>query len=234
MDPDPDLGMADAAREMANGSSLLEILERAVQTCVEVIGRCHMAGISVAKSGRVRTLAASSDQLRIIDDLQFQLREGPCFDVLRRESPVTAHDLATDERWPRWGPLVSERTGVHGSMSHRLFTQGDALGALNIYSTEPGGFEQKDLVQGYVLAAHAAVAVANNRQVRELNQALASRTVIGQATGIMMERFGLDPNAAFGVLSRLSQTNNVKIATLANDLVQHGWLPPIDRPQPPD
>jgi AmiR/NasT family two-component response regulator len=78
---------------------------------------------------------------------------------------------------------------------------------------------------GYVVAAHTAVAVANRREVQQLHEALESRTVIGQATGILMERFGLDSDAAFGVLRRLSQTHNIKIHSLAGDLVAHGQLP---------
>jgi len=226
--PDPDLGMADAARQMANEPDLTQVLERTVRMCVDVIDHCDMAGVSVAKAGRVRTLAASSDLLRIIDDMQFQLHEGPCFEVLERDAAVTANDLASDQRWPHWGTLISKRTGVRASMSHRRFTSQDSLGALNMYSTKPAGFGHHDVVQGYVLAAHAAVAFANNREVAQLNRALESRTVIGQATGILMERFGLDDEAAFGVLRRISQTNNVKLARLAGDLVQHRTLPPND------
>jgi hypothetical protein len=224
---DRNRGPGEGARVTAARSELDATLERTVQMCVDVIDHCEMAGVSVAKSGRVRTLAASSDLLRIIDDLQFQLLEGPCFDALTGAKVITANDLATDERWPRWGALVSERTGARASMSFRLFTKRDVLGALNVYSTKPGGFGQYDAAQGYVVAAHASVAIANDRKVEQLTHALESRTVIGQATGILMERCGLDPDAAFGLLRRISQTRNIKLAALAADLVAHGRLPGI-------
>lgn len=184
-----------------------------------------MAGISVAKSGRVRTLAASSELLRIIDDLQFQLGEGPCFDALHEHEVVTATDLATDPRWPRWGLLMAERTGIHASMSFGLGSNGEALGALNLYSRTPGSFGPQDAVLGYVVAAYTAADVAKTRQVQQLSTALESRTVIGQATGILMERFGLDAQSSFDVLSRISQTNNIKVAAVAAGLVEHGRLP---------
>jgi GAF domain-containing protein len=227
LDLDPSLNVAEAAREMAEGSTLTETVERAVQMTVDVIDHCDMAGVSVATSSRVRTLAASSDLLRIIDDLQFQLREGPCFDTLRSQDAVTANDLATDPRWPQWGPLVSDRTGARASMSFRLFTNRDGLGALNVYSTQSAGFSGDDAVLGYVVAAHTAVAIANLREVQQLTSALENRTTIGQATGIIMERFGLDADSAFGVLRRISQTNNIKVATLAADLVAQGRIPDI-------
>lgn len=225
-DRDRDPGdFGDALRDMADRSELIEILQRAVRMCLDVVDGCDMAGASVTKHGRVRTLVASNDELRFVDDLQFQLHEGPCFDAIRDGRPVTADDLATDRRWPEWGPLMAERVGVRASMSYRLFTRKEVFGALNMYSTEPSGFGHHDTVQGFIVAAHASAAVANHRHVQELTEAIESRTRIGQATGILMERFGLDADAAFGVLRRISQTNNIKIARLAGDLVEHGWLP---------
>jgi GAF domain-containing protein len=229
-DPDSDRDFGDGLRDLADRSDLIEILESAVRMCVAVIDACDMAGVSVTKSGRVRTLAASTDHLRIIDDLQFQLQEGPCFDAMRDGQLVTADDLATDTRWPEWGPLISERVGIQSSMSYRLFTRDHVFGALNVYSTKSSGFTHSDVVQGFVVAAHASAAVANQRRVQQLTEALESRTVIGQATGILMERFGLDADAAFEVLRRISQTNNIKLATLARDLVVHGSIP-MDGPE---
>jgi GAF domain-containing protein len=227
VDPDPHPGEFEDVQVVAR-SPLAETLDRAFQTCVEVVDHCDMAAISVAKSGRVRTLAASNELLRIIDDLQFQLGEGACFDALTGQDAVTANDLATDPRWPRWGTLVSERTGLHSTLSFRLALKDAALGTLNLYSETPASFVHQDAVLGYVVAAHTAVAIANTQQVEQLTEALAGRTVIGQATGMLMERFGLDPEAAFGVLRRISQAHNIKIATLAVDLVEHGRLPDIE------
>lgn len=58
------------------------------------------------------------------------------------------------------------------------------------------------MADGQVLAAHAAAAVANSLTEHQLHAALATRAVIGQATGILIERFGISPDAAFGVLRR--------------------------------
>lgn len=217
--------VAAAAQAMAEEPTIAATVQRAVEVCTRALARCDMAGVSVVEPDRVHTLAASSELLRVIDDLQFQTGEGPCFDTLSGDGAITAHDLATDERWPRWGSLVAERVGVHASMSYRLSANDHALGALNIYSTEPGAFEHQDLVEGYVLAAHVGAALASSIKQAQLTRALESRTVIGQATGILMERFGLDDTTAFSVLRRLSQTHNIKIVTLATDLVQHGILP---------
>jgi GAF domain-containing protein len=219
-------GFAASARDMAEHSRVPTTLERAVDMCTQVLTPCDMAGVSVAVKDRVHTLVATSERLRAVDDLQFQLQEGPCFDSLRHEEAVTSNDLAKDDRWPHWGPLVSDQTGVHASLSYRLFTTERILGALNVYSQRPCAFDHDDVARGYVIAAHASAAVASSKKEAQLTEALESRTLIGQATGILMERFGLEADVAFGVLRRLSQTHNIKIVTLAADLVDHGRLPP--------
>lgn len=92
---------------------------------------CDMAGVSVAENGEIRTLAASTDLLRKIDHWQFELRRGPCYDALLEHEVITANDLANDERWPEFGSRIAAETGLHSSMSFRLFTSGHSLGALN-------------------------------------------------------------------------------------------------------
>jgi len=233
MGPESNDGIVDAALELASAPTVTETLERAVKVCEGVVSHCDMAGISVTHGGRVRTRAASTQELRTIDDLQFLIHEGPCYDVLSVDGPVTANDLATDERWPRWGKLVSARTGAHASMSYRLFTEQDQLGALNMYSTRPAAFGHQDLRDGYLVAAYAAAAVGSRMKEAQLTTALESRTLIGQATGILMERFDLSAEAAFGLLRRISQTKNIKVVTLAQGLVEHGWLP-VEKPDLPD
>lgn len=216
--------VARAARDLAEEHTVEGALDRVLALCVDVIEHCEHAGISLVEDGRLRTLAATGDLLRSIDDLQFELKEGPCFDAIRQHDVITANDLATDERWPTWGPLVSDKTGVHASMSFRLFTTNHALGALNFYSTVPAAFGHDDVLEGHVVAAQAAVALATALKEEQLERAVATRTVIGQATGILMERFDLDPDAAFGVMRRISQTHNVKLFALARELVETGEL----------
>ncbi len=79
--------------------------------------------------------------------------------------------------------------------------------------------------EGLAFATHVAVALSGALETESLRTALASRTVIGQATGIVMERFDLAPDLAFGVLSRLSQEKNRKIRDLAEELVRTRKLP---------
>jgi GAF domain-containing protein len=218
--------LAAAARAMANQKSTHGTVERAVQMATDMIASCDAAGISIVTLDAIETVAATTEELRKIDQLQFDLGQGPCRAALRQEEIVTTADLATDERWPTWGARVAADLNFHSTLSFRLFTDGDTLGALNLYSHTLDAFTHDDVLDGLALAAHAAVALVAAEREDQLSQALASRTVIGQATGVLMERFGLDPDTAFGVLARVSQQNNVKVRDLARNLVQTGRIEP--------
>jgi hypothetical protein len=184
--------------------------------------------VSVVDGDRIRTLSASNDQLRAVDQLQFEFREGPCYDALRFGEFVSAHDLAHDRRWPRWGARLVETSGLHSFLSYRLFTTGPSLGVLNLYALEPSAFDHEDVLEGHVVSAVAAVVLAAGLKESQLERALRTRTVIGQATGMLMERFGLGPEQGFGVMQRISQTHNIKLHLLATELVGTGNLP-LDR-----
>jgi GAF domain-containing protein len=221
--------VASAVREMAEEPTLAATVDRAVHMCRHAMRGCDMVGISVIEGGQIRTVAASNEILRQIDQWQFELGEGPCYDALRNDETVTSNDLAHDDRWPVYGQRLAQETGIHSSVSYRLFTNGDSLGALNAYALAPSAFSHQEVAQGQALAAHAAAALASSLKEHQLQQALESRTVIGQATGMLMERFGLDADAAFGALRRISQNRNIKLHALAERLVTTGRVPEMRR-----
>jgi hypothetical protein len=72
---------------------------------------------------------------------------------------------------------------------------------------------------GQLFVHQSAVALAYARQVGQLNEAVQTRQLIGQAVGVTMERFDLDEARAFGFLTRLSQDNNIKLRVIAERLL---------------
>jgi len=221
-----DRELATAAREMQEDASPKQAMERAVVIATEIIPGCDAAGVCVVYRGdRVDTHATSTDALRQVDALQHELDEGPCLDALQREDTVRSDDLSVDDRWPRWGPEVADRLGLFSIVSYRLFSSNESLGALNLYGRRSAAFTSDDLHDGLTLAAHVGVALAGAQEVENLEKALGGRTVIGQATGILMERFDLEPDRAFSVLSRMSQQRNVKLRRLAEQIVTTRTVP---------
>jgi hypothetical protein len=118
-------------------------------------------------------------------------------------------------------------------LSLQLYVEGDNLGALNLYSRPPNAFDDESEQVGLLFASHAAVAFAGVRKEAQLAKAVVSRDLIGQAKGILMERYNISPERAFLVLTRISQDNNRKLHDIATELVRERTVPGIPAPPTP-
>jgi AmiR/NasT family two-component response regulator len=108
---------------------------------------------------------------------------------------------------------------VCAAVSLKLYTGDRTAGALNVFSRRPHSFDADSEVIGSVLAAHAAAAILASRDSQQLQAALLSRDLIGQAKGILMERYQVDAVGAFDMLLKLSQQMNVRLTEVAERVV---------------
>jgi len=161
-----------------------------------------------------------------IDRLQQDLSEGPCLDAVFEHPTVHLDDIHEEARWPRFSRLAAEN-GLGSLLSFQLFVIGDNLGALNLYATQPHAFDEASESVGLVFASHAAIALAGAQQEERLRTAIAGRDLIGQAKGILMERFRLTADQAFQALARVSMATNRKVREVAEDFVRTGELPRV-------
>jgi hypothetical protein len=211
----------DVARRLADAltpgdldSTLLQI----TQAAVEVLPDVQYASITIKQAnGRLETAAPTDDLLLGLDAAQYDLQEGPCYEAAVDSVHVTAPDLATDERFPRYAP-VAVKAGIRAQAGIRLFENQASQGALNLYSEEVGAFADLGIL-GALFAHQSAMALDYAREIEGLQEAMRNRGIVGQAIGIIMERFQLDDARAFGFLVRLSQHENVKVRVLAEELV---------------
>jgi GAF domain-containing protein len=221
--------LAAAAREMAAETSTEDTLSRAVAVAVDLIEGCDLVGVSVVHQDRIDTPAANDETLRLIDEAQFEMRQGPCFDALQDFETVSSDDLGSDQRWPLWGPRMVEEARVRSCLCFRLFTTGSSLGALNLYSYDTHGFTSADVETGLALGAQVAIALEASQREDVLSD-LSHRTVIGQAQGILMERYHLTADVAFLVLVRFSSSLGMKIHEVASQVVASGHVPDHELP----
>jgi GAF domain-containing protein len=226
--------LADAVRDLDAQADPPHTLQRLVELTPELFPTCDFVGVSLIERGKVRTPAGTNERLRELDESQFEIGQGPCRDAIRTHATVVVHDLATDPRWPSWGRAMVSELGIRSSLSFRLFTRPDRTwGALNVYSTEKDGFSDEDVLQGQTIAALAAVALARSINDEQLASALETRTTIGQAIGIVMERYELDADHAFSVLRRISSQDNLKLRDLAAQVVATREVPHRHTPTEP-
>jgi len=207
------------AAEADTAGTLSSICDYATQSLP-----CEYAGIHVVRNRVIESGAATDPIVEHADKLQMEYDEGPCLDAIWTHNTFIVHDTATDERWPSFGPAAA-KLGLRSVLSVRLFTHEQTLGALNMYATEVREFSPDDVALGHIFGQHASVAFAAARKEEGLRQAIDARHLIGQAQGILMERFSLSEDQAFSVLRRYSQDNNVKLRTVAERIITTRRLP---------
>ncbi|MCX2968402.1 MULTISPECIES: GAF and ANTAR domain-containing protein [Streptomyces] len=219
--------LAEMSRTLLRQESVQDTLDQISAHAVDLVDGCEHAGVLVVEDReRVRTLSATSELVRVSDRYQAEVAEGPCFDAARNlEEVYRITDMRqAGESWPRYAPRARE-LGIGSMMGFLLFTQEGSLGSLDVYSSRPNAFSQSSEHAGWVLASHAAVAFSSARSHAQLETALETRAEIGEAIGIVMERYKVSEEQAFGVLRRSSQHNNIKLRDVARTVVRTGQLP---------
>lgn len=229
--------LSDLARALQVETDVQGTLEAMVHAALELVPGVVEASISVARRHRgIESRAASGELPRRVDRLQEDTGEGPCMDASYEERIVRVPDFRHEDRWPRFAPAALA-AGATSMLAFQLYTDGDVLGALNVYGADFDAFTEESEEIGLLVAAHAAVAFAEAQKVSHLHEALATRDLIGQAKGVLMERFKITPQQAFVILTTASSQTNTKLRDVAEQLAITGVLTgeqPEESPGPGD
>lgn len=216
--------LAEMALSLHEVRSFRETLDLVLEFAVKMLG-CSHAGIVVTREGgRVETMAATHPLVVDLDAMQVECGEGPDLEPITDRHGVLVPDATREERWPTWARRAAG-TGVRSMLGTRLYTTSTVIGSLNVYDTETDAFDAEDVEVAHLLARHAAVAMDRARDTEHLWRAIDARNLIGQAQGILMERFGIEADQAFAVLRRYSQDHNIKLHHVAQRLIEKRALP---------
>lgn len=211
--------MVEVARRLGAPESPDEQLQQVLDAAADTVPGVDHASISVlSRKGRAETVASTGEVASQLDLLQYELGEGPCLAALRGEPFQLVDDMPAEQRWPRYAPKAAD-SGIRSQLGLQLFNDNRSIGGLNLYSSDAAAFDSDTRYVASLFATHAALAMGQTRQIQELNEALDSRKVIGQAIGIVMERFGLNEERAFHFLVRVSRNSNIKLRDVARQLV---------------
>ena len=209
-----------------------QLLQKVVLSALRAIGPADSVSITVADNGHFRTSNSTAADALALDQAQYDGDDGPCLEALRsgppgrirlgRRRPRQGHG----DRWPHVR-AKAEELGVSAVLSTPLLQAPDqAIGALNIYSRDGDGFGEEERRTAELLGEHAAIVLGNALALigathlnEQLRAALASREIIGEAKGIIMERQSCTRDEAFDILRRASQRENRKLRDLAEELV---------------
>jgi GAF domain-containing protein len=217
---------------MTQTESLDETLALIASVACRAVDGCESTGITMSGPGKPRTVACHGAHALPLDEAQYADDDGPCMRAFRENRTVAVERIG--DRMSQWPTFTkrAEELGVHSSLSMPLVVGRQPFGAMNMYASPEGTFT--DEVQGYapLFAAEAALAIHNAAEywrarnlVRNLERALDSRDVIGQAKGILMSRLHLTPAQAFEVMRSASQRRNIKLVEIAEEVARTGEPP---------
>ena len=236
--PDP-TALARLALDLHRQPDTTAVLERVVRAAVDEVPGARFAGVTVIDREGARTPAASAPVVTAVDSLQYAMNEGPCLAATQETGVIVSADLVVDARWPTFGPRAREH-GVRSMMAVQILAEHGLVAALNLYAPGPDAFGAASEAAAVPLAIHAGTALASVRAEANLRTALASRDLIGQAKGILMERNKISADVAFELLTRVSQRRHRKLRDVAEQLADTGELagpvphPVLRRPGTPD
>lgn len=197
------------------------VAELAEHAAAEIPG-AQYAGITLTRNAKhIDTPAATHYWPVLLDKIQQRHLEGPCLTAAWDEKTVHVPDMEAEDRFPDYRRDALAETPIRSIMAFQLFIAGESLGALNIYAEEPQAFSAEARTLGLIFAAHSSVAWNSARRDEQFQRALSSRDVIGQAKGMIMERYRVDAVHAFEVLRKLSQDSNVPLLQIASELVEN-------------
>ena len=220
------LAMHELAHLLVSEENVPATLQRVADLAARVIDDCNAAGVTLLTSnGSYETAAYTADRTLAVDIGQYKRGKGPCLTAIAEKRVVRFDIEDAEARWPDF-VADARANDVRSFLAAPLLVNGSAIGALNLYSSKPSGFTALDDVLIALFTGQASVAVANARvysdAVRltdQLRDAIASRSVIEQAKGVLMARQGVDAQTAFDHLRRDSQHRNVKLRLVAQEVV---------------
>jgi transcriptional regulator with GAF, ATPase, and Fis domain len=213
--------IADIARRIyARRGDNSEVIAELVEHAVAELPGTDYANVTVASNEfDIHTPSATNEWALRIDDIQRRHREGPCLAAAWPQQVVHVDDLQHEQRWPKFRAAALESTPVRSIMSFQLFLTDKSMGALNVFAEHPHAFDERTRQLGLLFAAHSALVWDATRREAQFQEALASRDIIGQAKGMIMERYSMDANQAFEMLRQLSHDTNVPLAEVASKIV---------------
>ncbi|WP_405059557.1 GAF and ANTAR domain-containing protein [Kribbella sp. NBC_01505] len=215
---------AQLAVDLHDSAGIDETVGAVVEFAVQALNCSHAGVALVVARGQLEIPAVTDPVVAEIYRVQVAGGRGPLTESMRDHTVVTVPDVALDSRWPEWAGKVLE-LGVRSVLDVPLTTGTGVVGVLGLYSTHPYAFGPDEEAIAHILARHASVAVATARHEKQLAAAVDARKLVGQAMGILMERFDVDGDQAFAILKRYSQDTNRKLRDVAQDLIDTRKLP---------
>jgi GAF domain-containing protein len=204
------------------------LLREVIEAAAELVPGAQYAGVMVTQRRRQGDSAAATHRYPVLlDEIQNRCQQGPGLSAGSLQETLRIDDLVDDDRWPLYRKQALKQTPIRSILSVGMFKEGGTTATLSVYSEVPDAFDAESVNMGLIFATHTGLVWNMMRRDQQFRSALASRDVIGQAKGMMMERFNIEDSQAFAMLKMMSQDSNTPIAQVAQRVAAGQlWSPP--------
>ncbi len=183
-------------------------------------------GASLSKVGGflgTETVAATDETIALIDEYQFDLGEGPCWDAIATLSPVLRPDVrSARDVWPAFTERL-EGHGVTAIFAFPLAIGPLRIGAIDLYSTRPASLDDTTTSQTTALASiisrHVLRDALRTAGDGEGRSGRYSRRTIHQATGFVIAQCGISAEDAYLLLQGHAFAQGVSMDEIAQEVV---------------
>ncbi len=214
------------ADTLVDDYDVVEVLDGLMGTCLELLDVDEAGMLLNDAQGNLQRVASSSEEARLLELLQVQTREGPCFEAVQTGQLIIVEDIGlTRDRWPGF----AERAIAYGLNSVYAFPmrlREATIGGLNLFGLAPSTLDEESRVIAKALADIATIGILQQRSIHRtsllaenLQRALNTRIVVEQAKGILSERGGMPMGETFELLRSYARSHNLKLSVLAHSVV---------------
>jgi GAF domain-containing protein len=224
--PDQALGdLTELQKALLGTQSLEQFLQELATLAARLVTDGLSCGMTMRATGRPATVACSDPLASEIDEVQYQLDDGPCLHAMRSGDQVSIEDTAGRKRWPQFEAAAQAR-GIRSCLALPLIADGKPMGALNLYAHGVAAFGPAQVRRAENLAENASGALSlmlrlasYSELTEQLRSSLTSRAVIYQALGVIMAQERCTQARAFEMLRTASQNRNFKLRDIASAIV---------------
>ncbi|MEO7350508.1 MAG: GAF and ANTAR domain-containing protein [Marmoricola sp.] len=216
----------DLADTLVDDFDVVEVLDGLMSTCLELL-EVDEAGLLLNDAqGRLQRVASSNEEARLLELLQVQTREGPCFEAVHSGQTIAIPDISLSrQRWPTFAARALTN-GFRSVYAFPLRLRESTIGSLNLFGSELDALDDEARVIAKALADIATIGILQQRSIHRtsllaenLQRALNTRIVVEQAKGILAERGDLPMEQTFALLRSYARSHNLKLSDLAHAVV---------------